>query len=117
MFPLLLLLLLFRALPPPAGEAFLPDEGPCRPIVGRGADLPDLLLDCFAVDIFEGGGTLGGMERVKGVLAGVCGGVGGLPFDGCCCCCCCCRVGSAGDVARGLRNIGDLTSMRVGHLL
>ena len=52
--------------------------GPCRPIVGKGTVLVDF---SFAAGIF-GGGTVGGTASVKGVFAGVKGGVGGRPREG-----------------------------------
>ena len=65
--------------------------GPCLPIVGRGT----VLLD-FAI---FGAGTLGGTAKVKGVFAGVEGGVGGRPTE---------RLASLAafdSVSRGLRNM------------
>lgn len=63
------------AFPFKAGVAFfaLP-LGPCRPIVGSGvALLADLVLVGAMAAGLDGGGTLGGTAREKGVLAGLLG--------------------------------------------
>lgn len=52
--------------------------GPCLPIVGNWTALMVFIL---AAGIL-GGGTDGGTAKVKGVLAGVEGGVGGRPTNG-----------------------------------
>jgi len=72
--------------------------GPCRPIVGSGI----ALLDLGFVAAIVGAGTLGGTARVKGVLAGVPGGVGGRPTKGEAA-----FVSARAVDSRGLRNIAS----------
>ena len=72
--------------------------GPCLPIVGSGTAL---FVFAFVPTIF-GGGTLGAIARLNGVFAGVDGGVGGRPMDGCAE-----LSGLVADNSRGFRNIAS----------
>lgn len=73
--------------------------GPCRPIVGNGTGL----LDRVFVAAILGAGTLGGTAKLKGVLAGVVGGVGGRPTEGVA------TFGASGADSRGFLNMPQST--------
>lgn len=74
-----------------AADFFALPVRPCLPIVGKGSGLLG-----FAFVAMVGGGALGGTASLKGVFAGVPGGVGGLP------------VSDVAAVTRGFLNMSPL---------